>query len=68
MKEEDIWSAFKHFESNKESGYITSESVIEALKFSDFKLNEKSLKTYFDHFSLEGKRLDFTQFKIMVGN
>lgn len=67
MKEEKLWSAFKYFDTN-ESGYITSESVIEALKTSNLSVNENGLTKVFNSLKKSNKRLNFEEFKNLFTN
>jgi Ca2+-binding EF-hand superfamily protein len=64
VKEEKIWSAFRHFESSE--GYVTSESVISNLKANDLICDEKGIKKFFDDLKLSGKKLNFEEFKKLV--
>jgi Ca2+-binding EF-hand superfamily protein len=64
IKEEKIWSAFRHFESSE--GFITSESVINSLKANDLNCDEKGIKKFFDELKLSGKKLNFEEFKKLV--
>ncbi len=66
IKEEKIWSAFRHFEAS--NGYITAESVINTLKSHDLTFDVKGIKTFFDELSKSGKKLDFLEFKKIVSS
>jgi Ca2+-binding EF-hand superfamily protein len=66
LKEEKIWSAFKYFESHTDSGYITADSVINALKACELAINEDALIVFFQKFDKSGKKLDFEEFKNLV--
>ena len=48
-KEEKLWSVFKYFDTN-DTGYITAESVIDALKESGVMVNEEGLRDTFKEF------------------
>ena len=63
-KEEKMWSAFRYFQSNTDSGYITAESVIEAVKYNGLCPNEKEIKSLFT--TLQGKKIDFKEFKTLI--
>jgi Ca2+-binding EF-hand superfamily protein len=65
LKQEKVWSAFKYFEST-DSGYITADSVIDALKACGLAINEEELKLFFQDYGKKGKKLDFTEFKKIV--
>jgi Ca2+-binding EF-hand superfamily protein len=60
MKEEKLWSAFKYFDTTN-SGYITSDSVIEALKSNNLPTNEAGLIEVFN--KRDGQKINFEQFK-----
>ncbi len=62
MKEEKLWSAFKYFDTN-DYGYITSESVIDALKNNSLPVNESGLTSVFNSLNKSNKRLNFEEFK-----
>jgi Ca2+-binding EF-hand superfamily protein len=61
LKEERLWSAFKYFDIN-ETGYITSESMIEALKSNNIPVNESGLNDVFQTLN-KNKQLNFEEFK-----
>ncbi len=61
MKEERLWSAFKYFDIN-ETGFITSESMIEALKTNNIPVNESGLIDVFETLN-KNKKLNFEEFK-----
>jgi Ca2+-binding EF-hand superfamily protein len=63
MKEEKLWSAFKYFDTTN-SGYITSDSVIEALKSNNLPANEAGLIGVFN--KREGQKLNFEEFKSIL--
>lgn len=62
MKEERLWSAFKYFDTN-DSGYITSDTVIDALKTNNGTVDESGLTTVFDSLKKTSKRMNFDEFK-----
>lgn len=62
MKEEKLWSAFKYFDIN-DTGYITSDSVIEALKANNVSVDESGLNNVFKSLKKTNKRLNFEEFK-----
>ncbi len=64
MKEEKLWSAFKYFDT-ADSGYITSESVIEALKTNSVPVDESGLINVFNSLNKTNKRLNFEEFKLI---
>ncbi len=66
MKEEKLWSAFKYFDIN-DSGYITSESMIEALKTNNIPVNESGLIDVFETLN-KNKKLSFEEFKKIFQN
>lgn len=61
-KEEKLWSAFKYFDTT-DCGYITSDSVIEALKGSNLRADEAGLIDVFNSFKKERQKLNFEDFK-----
>lgn len=65
LKEERVWSAFKYFELT-ESGHITANSAIEALKSCNLMINEDELRVFFEDFQKNGRKLNFEEFKRMV--
>lgn len=66
-KEEKLWSAFKYFDSN-DSGYITFDSVLDALKESGVIINEEELCETFKKLTNHGKKINFEEFKkIAIG-
>jgi Ca2+-binding EF-hand superfamily protein len=68
MKEEKLWAAFKYFDT-QELGYITSESVIDALKNNKVPVNEIGLTSVFNSIKKSSKRLNFEEFKVLfIGN
>jgi len=62
-KDDKLFSAFKYFDVNDE-GYITSESILSALKASNVAVDEISLIDYFNKRKL--KKINFEQFKTLV--
>lgn len=64
QKEEKLWSAFKYFDTT-DTGYITSESVIDALKNNSVPVNENGLNQVFNNLKKSNKRLNFDEFKIV---
>ena len=61
-KEEKLWSVFKYFDTN-DTGYITAESVIDALKESGVMVNEEGLRDTFKELKKNGKSINFKEFK-----
>ena len=45
-KEEKLWSVFQYFDRD-DTGYITSDSVIEALRQSNLEVNDKGITELF---------------------
>jgi hypothetical protein len=69
-KEEKLWSAFKYFDTT-DSGYITLDSVMDALKDSGVFIDEEGLIKTFNEFQTKGKgkKINFKEFKeIALGN
>jgi len=66
FKEEKIWSAFKYFDGENK-GYITCESMINALKQDNLTVNEAGLKSMFDKLNKK-KKVNFEEFKNMLKN
>jgi len=67
-KEEKLWSAFKYFDTT-DSGYITLDSVMDALKDSGVIIDEEGLKKTFNELQKKGKKINFNEFKaIALGN
>lgn len=60
-KEENLWSAFKYFDSN-DTGYITLDSAMAALKASNVVVDEKGLQDTFKNLH-NNKKIDFEEFK-----
>ena len=61
-KEEKLWSAFKYFDTT-DSGYITLDSVMDALKDSGVIIDEEGLKNTFNELQKKGKKINFSEFK-----
>ena len=61
-KEEKLWSAFKYFDTT-DSGYITLDSVMDALKDSGVIIDEEGLKKTFNELQKKGKKINFNEFK-----
>ena len=61
-KEERLWSVFKYFDTT-DSGYITVDSVILALKESGVVVNEEGLRDTFKELKKNGKAINFKEFK-----
>ena len=67
-KEEKLWSAFKYFDTT-DSGYITLDSVMDALKNSGVVIDEEGLANTFNEFQKKGGKINFQEFKeIALGN
>jgi calcium-dependent protein kinase len=66
FKEEKIWSAFKYFDSENK-GYITCDSMINALKQDNLTIDETGLKSMFERLNKK-KKVDFEEFKNMIKN
>ena len=64
-KEEKLWSAFKYFDTT-DSGFITLDSVKEALKDSGVIVDEEGLDEIFDELQKKGKKINFNEFKAIV--
>lgn len=61
-KEEKLWSAFKYFDTT-DSGFITLDSVIEALKDSGVIIDEKGLGKTFSELKKKNEKINFDEFK-----
>ena len=61
-KEEKLWSAFKYFDTT-DSGYITFDSVMDALKSSGVIIDEEGLTKTFNELQKKGKKINFSEFK-----
>ena len=64
-KEEKLWSAFNYFDTT-DSGYITLDSVMDALKDSGVIIDEEGLKKAFSELQKKGKKINFDEFKAIV--
>ena len=64
-KEEKLWSAFKYFDTT-DSGYITLDSVMDALKNSGVIIDEEGLKKAFSELQKKGKKINFNEFKAIA--
>ena len=64
-KEEKLWSAFKYFDTT-DSGYITLDSVMDALKDSRVIIDEEGLKKTFIELQKKGKKINFNEFKAIA--
>ena len=61
-KEDRLLSAFRYFDTSN-SGYITLDSIIEALKQNNVIVNESGLGQIFDDLKKKGKKINFQEFK-----
>ena len=64
-KEEKLWSAFKYFDTT-DSGYITFDSVMDALKNSGVIIDEEGLTKTFNELQKKGKKINFREFKAIA--
>ena len=64
-KEEKLWSAFKYFDTT-DSGYITFDSVMHALKNSGVIIDEEALTQTFNELQKKGKKINFREFKAIA--
>ena len=64
-KEEKLWSAFKYFDTT-DSGYITLDSVMDALKNSGVIIDEEGLTKIFNELQKKGKKINFREFKAIA--
>ena len=64
-KEEKLWSVFKYFDTN-DTGYITVDSVILALKESGVVVNEDGLRKTFKELKKNEKAINFKEFKAIA--
>ena len=64
-KEEKLWSAFKYFDTT-DSGYITLDSVMDALKNSGVIIDEEGLTKTFNQLQKKGKKINFNEFKAIA--
>jgi Ca2+-binding EF-hand superfamily protein len=60
-----LWSVFQYFDTN-DSGYITVDSVILALKESGVVVDEEGLRDTFRELKKNGKSLNFEEFKAIA--
>ena len=63
--EEKLWSAFKYFDTT-DSGYITLDSVMDALKSINVIIDEEGLKNAFNELQIKGKNINFKEFKAIA--
>ena len=61
-KEDRLLSAFRYFDTS-DSGYITLDSVIDALKQNNILINETGLGQIFTDLEKVGKKINFEEFK-----
>ena len=61
-KEEKLWLTFKYFDTT-DSGYITLDSVVEALKESGVVVDEQGLNETFVYLKKKGEKINFNEFK-----
>ena len=64
-KEERLWLAFKYFDTT-DSGFITLDSVMEALKDSAVIVDKEGLNEIFEDLKKKGKKINFNEFKAIV--
>ena len=64
-KEEKLWSAFKYFDTT-DSGYITLDSVMDALNNSGVIIDEEGLKKTFNELQKKEKKINFNEFKAIA--
>lgn len=64
-KEEKLYSAFRYFDTH-ETGFITFESVLEALNKSNVLVDVEGLRQVFNQFEAKKKGIDFEKFKAIV--
>ena len=64
-KEEKLWSAFKYFDTT-DSGYITLDSVIDALKESGVVVDEQGLNETFIGMKKKGEKIGLIFFLIII--
>jgi hypothetical protein len=64
-KEEKLWSAFNYFDTT-DSGYITLDSVMDALKNSGVIIDEEGLKKAFSELQKKEKKINFNEFKAIA--
>ena len=62
-QEERLWSVFQYFDPD-DIGYITADSVIEALKGRNLNVNEEGMIDFFNQLERQGKSMiTFKEFK-----
>ena len=61
-KDERLWSVFQYFDSD-DKGYITADSVIDALKARNLNVNEDEMFDFFNKLSNTSTRITFDEFK-----
>ena len=67
-KEEKLWLTFKYFDTT-DSGFITLDTVIEALKESGVVVDEQGLNETFIEMKKKGEKIGFNEFKALaLGN
>ena len=66
-QDEHLWGVFQYFDSDG-SGYITTESVIEALKSRNLTINEQELIELFDYLGITEDKMRFNDFKNIFYN
>ena len=66
-KEEKLWSAFKYFDTT-DSGFITLDSIIDALKESGVVVDEEGLHDTFKEMEKQGKKINFEEFRSIAFN
>ena len=64
-KEEKLWLAFKYFDTT-DSGFITLDSVIDALKESGVVVDEQGLNETFIGMKKKGEKIGFNEFKALA--
>ena len=64
-KEEKLWSAFKYFDTT-DSGYITLDSVMDALNNSGVIIDEEGLNNTFNELQKKEKKINFNEFKAIA--
>ena len=66
-QDEHLWGVFQYFDSDG-NGYITAESVIEALKSRNLTINEHELMELFDCLGITEDKIKFNDFKNIFYN
>ena len=64
-KEEKLWLTFKYFDTT-DSGFITLDSVIDALKESGVVVDEQGLNETFIGMKKKGEKIGFNEFKALA--